>query len=270
MNDRAPDQAKGLTPEDQELTPEEMLEAMPAEARDTFADLAGVDRSRAERTIQLLGLGSRTLLRELGLVEDVREGGSCRLALTDQAFPVMLAAAMSRCGLTPTVDPGRILSEADQAVACIEARARGDEIKRAREDEMKRAREDEMEPVSLLVRDTIDDSTYKTIVWKIRAAASQLHASPAMAGLLRGVVGRVVPGRQPYAVINMHSNTAEDQVTHFLAYSAKDRSGNALREGEEVSFLPAAAGSGESVAVDVQPLEASTTSSRLSRWKHRV
>jgi hypothetical protein len=84
----------------------------------------GADRSQAERTIQLLGLGSRTVLLALGLAEEVEEQGSRHLALTDRAFPVMLAAAMSRCGETSSVDPADILSEADEAVARIEARAK--------------------------------------------------------------------------------------------------------------------------------------------------
>ena len=108
------------------LTAEEILEALPKEARDTFADLAGLDRGQAERIIQLLGLGSRTVLLSLGLVQEVGEGENRYLTLTDRAFPVMLAAAMSLGGSTPTVHPDRILLQADAAVARIEERAAAD------------------------------------------------------------------------------------------------------------------------------------------------
>jgi len=236
---------------ERELAAEEILQALPEEARDTFADLAGVDRVRAEHVIQLLGLGSRTVLLTLGLVQEVEDGGSCRLALTDRAFPVMLAAAMSRCGLPASLDPDQILSQADAAVARIETRAREAMIK----------------PAPLPVQDSIDAPTSRTIVAKIRQAAGQLNETPAIAALRRGVVLRVVKGQEPYAVIEMRPDGTSARPTQFLAYSIKDRAGRALLEGEEVRFLPAAAGSGEPVAVDIQPLREATTRSRWSRFR---
>jgi hypothetical protein len=223
-----------------ELTAEQVLEALPEEARDTFADLAGVPRGRAERTVQLLGVGSRTALLTLGLVkeENEQEGEGCRLTLTDQAFPVMLAAALSRCGLPSNVDPEHILSQADAALARIEARA-GE------------AEEGELQPISLPVRAGMDSSALKTLVVKIRLASDVLRGSPAKAGSLYGVVSRVVSGQEPYTVIDVYP-AGEGQMTQFLSYSRNDRAGNELSEGEEVRFLPAAAGRGDPVAVDVQ------------------
>lgn len=207
---------------------ERTLGMLPVEAVETLADLAGEKRDRVERVIQLLGLGSRSIMIVLGLVTEVSKGAEVgRLRVTDKLWPVMAAAALAQQGFDPIRSSQEVLSEIDEAIDLIEKQ-------------------------SAVRSDMEDRDVIRTAAEEIPSLErSGTSGESGAAACLRGIVERVEQGGAPYTLIEVNDTAALGDQS-VVALSSRDESGEVLAAGEEVTFRLEAVSTGGAVAVDIR------------------